>query len=182
MKPKTILQRVLDFALAEIDRRARPVELPVSRAREREEPSARSHDDAPHEQLASDRAEAPAELAEAHGEPAEPRSARAELPTTREVSGLEAVRGADGERLTLRWAIGEEDVARAESLLSGKAVLCLRVVSFSPGRDDVVREVRDRPGVEMIGECELSDAPQRAVVALGLRTGERFVSIAHHVL
>jgi hypothetical protein len=154
MKPKTILQRVLDFALAEIDRRSRPVELPVLEPRDPE--PARAH--------------------------AEPQSARAEQPAQPALNGLEAVRGADGERLTLRWSIGEHDVARAESLLSGKAVLCLRVVSFSAGRDDVVREVRDRPGVELTGECELNDAPQRIVVALGLRTGERFVSIAHHVV
>ena len=66
--------------------------------------------------------------------------------------------------------------------MDGQAVLCLRVVSFTKVRDDVLREVQDRPGIPLEGECEITEPPQRAIVSLGVRVGDRFVSIAHHVI
>ncbi|MET0342654.1 MAG: hypothetical protein ABW252_16735 [Polyangiales bacterium] len=98
------------------------------------------------------------------------------------VRGLEVAHLPDGGGLVLRWAIGPDDVARAGALVAGQPVLCLRVVSFSKVRDDVLREVKDRPNIELRGECEIIEPPQRAIVALGLRVGDRFVSIAHHVV
>lgn len=97
------------------------------------------------------------------------------------VRGLEVAHRPDGT-LVLRWSIGDDDVARAGALVAGQPVLCLRVVSFTKVRDDVVREVQDRPGIALRGACELDEPPQRAIVALGVRVGDRFVSIAHHVI
>lgn len=158
MRPRGLLRRVLTYARAEIERRART--HPSEQVRpelsvEPEAPSIPQHADEAHTNREHD------------GSPT--------------VHGLEVVReGAQG-LLTLRWSVDEDDVARAQALIGGAPVLCLRVVSFSKARDDVLREVQDRPGLELSGECEIVE-PQRAVVSLGLRAGERFVSIAHHVL
>lgn len=164
MKPKTLLQRMFEFARTELERRAR--------ANDHEARTPRRHASEP---LAPARARQRA--LETRDEVRDP-SAREPVTS----HGLEAARAYEGAGLTLRWSIREADVERAQRLVEGSSVLCLRVVSFSPARDDVVREVRDRPGIELRGECELAEAPERAVVALGLRAGERFVSIAHHVV
>lgn len=196
MKPKNFLQRVLDYALSEIERRARPAD-----ADERSDAQAKrdsAAEPARPDEVAmplspADRVASTAETSE-HEELASTPSphhdregvveAEGSRPEQRPpvVRGLEAVRAHSGDGVTLRWSVSEAEVARAQRLVSGKPVLCLRVVSFSKARDDVRREVQDRPGVDLIGECELPDAPERAVVALGLRAGERFVSIAHHVI
>ena len=98
------------------------------------------------------------------------------------VQMLEVVRPHDGGLLTLRWSVTPAEVARAQTLITGNPVLCVRLVNFTKARDDVLREVQDRPGVELSGHCEIGEPQQRAVVSLGLRAGERFVSIAHHVI
>jgi hypothetical protein len=67
-------------------------------------------------------------------------------------------------------------------MIDSDAVLCVRVVAFSPLRDDVLRQVQDRPGVEPRGECDAGMVDGRAIVSIGLRAGERFVSIIHHTL
>lgn len=176
MKPKKLLQRVLDFAFSELERRSRS---PDDLSPEPGEEEAKAVAAAPREtsQAGPSPAEQPYERAQSAPpeRPAPPDSAH-------HVHGLEAVRSHQGEGLTLRWSLSPADVARARTLLAGKSVLCLRVVRFSTARDDVLREVQDRPGVELQGECELAEAPERAVVSLGLRAGERFVSISHHVL
>lgn len=156
LKPRSLLKRVLRYARAELERRTQE-RMPM-------EPISQSGS-LPGEQECA----APSSI-----EPV-----RAPQP---EVHGLEVVRSQDGNVLTLRWSITEDDVARAEALVEGSPVLCLRLVSFTKARDDVLREVQDRPGVELAGECEIGEPAQRAVVSLGLRAGERFVSIAHHVL
>lgn len=116
---------------------------------------------------------------------AEHDAARAEAESLAEpepVQLLEVVRPHDGGLLTLRWAVTAAEVARAQTLISGNSVLCVRLVNFTKARDDVLREVQDRPGVELRGHCEIGEPQQRAVVSLGLRSGDRFVSIAHHVI
>lgn len=163
MKPKSLLQRVLQFAREELERRAR-----------NEGESARDsrYDSAPpHPQHARD-----------EGYPGASSVRETALQNEASLHGLEVVRAHEAGLLTLRWAIGPSDVSRAEALLSGSPVLCLRLVSFSKQRDDVLREVQDRPGIELSGQVEIVEPAQRAVVSLGLRAGERFVSIAHHVL
>ncbi|MDB4976458.1 MAG: hypothetical protein JWN48_4799 [Myxococcaceae bacterium] len=160
IKPKNLLKRVLQFARNELERRAVPQD-DTARA------GARSRFD-------SDGHERPSASPLQHGEPSE--SGEPPLP------GLEVVRPHEGGPLTLRWAISKADVARARTLISGSSVLCVRLVNFTKGRDDVLREVQDRPNVELRGQCEIGEPPQRAVVSLGLRAGDRFVSIAHHVI
>ena len=201
MKPKNFLKRVFDYALSELERRARPVDEDEQSQRSGEAgtsyPSgvapARSADVVqPAERLSMRSAEshtrdeptpaAPKKAPTDSGERAVEPAADAGLQVSPRVRGLEAVRAHSGDGVTLRWSITQAEVARAQRLVSGKPVLCLRVVSFTKARDDVRREVQDRPGVDLSGECELPDAPERAVVALGLRAGERFISIAHHVI
>ena len=84
--------------------------------------------------------------------------------------------------LHVEWQMSQRDVQRSEALAGQEAVLCLRFVTFEPGRDDVRREVIDRPFVELSGACDLGTADVRGVVSIGLRSGERFVSIAHHTV
>ncbi|MDB4986384.1 MAG: hypothetical protein JWN04_1562 [Myxococcaceae bacterium] len=103
-------------------------------------------------------------------------------PVSPALHGLEVVRPHAGGLLTLRWAVTQAEVTRAQALVTGKSVLCVRLVNFSKRRADVVREVQDRPNVELSGQCEIGEPQQRAVVSLGLRAGDRFVSIAHHVI
>jgi hypothetical protein len=167
MKPKNILQRVLKFARTELERRARPQdELPSESLFE-------------HDEL--DPADETADL-RTRSQPRASTGERDDRAHEPEVFGLELARPHDGGALLLRWSLSDDDISRAERLIQGQSVLCLRVVSFSKARDDVLREVQDRPGVERVGQCELGEPPQRGVISLGLRSGERFVSIAHHVL
>ncbi|MEY4509796.1 MAG: hypothetical protein RLZZ450_1918 [Pseudomonadota bacterium] len=155
IKPKNLLKRVLQFAREELERRAKNPESSWPPP-----------------------AEAPVKLA---GTVVANDVGPAHAPDP-EVHGLEVLRSHSGGSLTLRWAISEAEVARAHALIQGNPVLCVRLVSFTKVRDDVLREVQDRPGVELAGHCEIGEPAQRAVVSLGLRAGERFVSIAHHVI
>lgn len=161
IKPKNLLKRVLQFAREELDRRARTNDSSLPPASPDDGPDVAPY--ARHDGLLDP------ELA--YVEAGEP-----------QVHGLEVGR-THGGALTLRWSVSEAQVARAQRLISGgNPVLCLRLVSFSKARDDVLREVQDRPGIERVGACEIGEPAQRAVVSLGLRAGERFVSIAHHII
>jgi hypothetical protein len=83
----------------------------------------------------------------------------------------------------VRWAVAPDELQRSAALIDDGAVLCLRVVSFAAGRDHVAREVQDRPSIASQGECDVMRPEEgRAVVAVGLRAGGRFVSIAHHIV
>jgi len=160
VKSKGLIQRVLDFAVAELERRSRPPARPAD-------------DDEPQRSEASAPASEPSEpVPVASGEP-KPRAAAA---------GLHLTRGERGA-LKVRWAVAPEELSRSAALIDEGAVLCLRVVSFSSGRDHVNREVQDRPSIASQGECDLARSEDgRAVVSLGLRSGGRFLSIAHHVV
>jgi hypothetical protein len=159
MKPKSLLKRVLQFAREELERRARP-----------------------EDELGYDSTPPLAEHAADEGYPGVTHVRQPDPEDGSGLHGLEVLRPHEGNTLTLRWAFHEAEVVRAQALLSGSPVLCLRVVSFSKQRDDVLREVQDRPGIERSGQVEIQEPAQRAVVSLGVRSGERFVSIAHHVL
>jgi hypothetical protein len=154
LKPKTLLRRVFDFARSEIERRSRPPE-----ADETEEGS--------HEAPLYPGARPPRSSRPPHERPS---------PVVLDVS-----RDPDGV-LRAQWAIDSADVARSERLAGENAILCLRLVSFECGRDDVKREVLDRPFVDLSGACDLGTAEVRGVLAIGLRAGDRFVSIAHHIV
>jgi hypothetical protein len=157
LKPKTILRRVFDFARTEIERRSRP-------------PSAERSDDVD-----------PVDAPEMHAGP-ERSSPRTPAPVGRELAPvLDVARTHEGV-LRAQWSVASHDVARAEPLLGEQGILCLRMVSFASGRDDVRREVFDRPFVPLSGACDLGSAEVRGVISVGLRAGERFVSIVHHIV
>jgi hypothetical protein len=163
VKPKGLIKRVLDFAVAEFERRSRPPPAP-SDVRE-------DDDTAPVQQ----RAYAAESTAPVEAQSAEPK------PRPSAAAGLHLTRGARGA-LKVRWAVAPEQLRLAATLIEEGAVLCLRVVSFAAGRDHVTREVQDRPSIAAHGECDLTRPDEgRAVVSIGLRSGGRFVSIAHHV-
>jgi hypothetical protein len=153
LKPKTFLRRVLDFARAELERRS---SRPPSAAEE-------SVPDMPHVPQ-----DFPRDRPHAHT----PHPPLCVLDVARTPEGV----------LHVAWQMSQNDVKRSEVLAGGEAVLCLRFVTFEPSRDDVRREVIDRPFVELSGTCDLGTADVRGVVSIGLRSGERFVSIAHHTV
>jgi hypothetical protein len=115
---------------------------------------------------------------EQHGEPAHEAAHPDAVP---EFRGLDVVRSHDAQ-IRLAWSITDAEIERARALIDGDAVLCVRVVAFSPLRDDVLRHVQDRPGVEPRGDCDVGRVEGRAIVSIGLRAGERFVSIVHHTI
>ena len=154
MKPNSLFKRVFDFARAELERRARP-----------------SDGDELHEA-----GEAGARAA--RWATSGPSPGAASSPDFR---GLEVVR-TERAGIRLCWSLSEGEIERARTLIEPEAVLCVRVVAFSPLRDDVLRQVQDRPGVEPRGECDAGMVDGRAIVSIGLRSGERFVSITHHTL
>jgi hypothetical protein len=166
MKPKGIIKRVFDFAVAELERRSRPppaygVETTSELA------EVRPHSETTERIQGMD--------ARASGEEREPKSIRPTL------GGLHLARGERGA-LKVRWSIAPDELHRSATLIDDGAVLCLRLVSFVAGRDHVLREVQDRPSIQSHGECEIARPEGRAVVSLGLRAGGRFLSIAHHVV
>lgn len=168
IKPKNLLKRVLQFAREELERRAGNPE---------------SSWPPPAQSVATSAGSQVAERPAAHAAEAVSSPDVGDVPSADpEVHGLEVARSPSAGSLTLRWAVSESEVARAHALIQGNPVLCVRLVSFTKLRDDVLREVQDRPGVERTGACEIGEPAQRAVVSLGLRAGERFVSIAHHVI
>ena len=154
MKPPSLFKRVFDFARAELERRARqsPFEDATSYARN-----------------------------DATNPDAHARQSDALATSVNELRGLEVVR-TERAGVHLTWSISESEIERARALIDSEAVLCVRVVAFSPLRDDVLRQVQDRPGVEPRGECDAGMVDGRAIVSVGLRSGERFVSITHHTL
>lgn len=154
MRSKSLFKRVFDFARAELERRARGAEGVARPAGVEREWSSR-----------------PAQAARECAAPAREHA----------VHGLQ-VSHAERGGLKLAWSISDEQLARARALIDPEAVLCVRVVSYSPLRDDVLREVQDRPGVDAEGSCEVGALSGRGLVSVGLRAGERFVSIVHHVL
>lgn len=164
VKPKGLIKRVLDFAVAEFERRSRPPPPPSD--------TYDSDDTAPIER-GLDAASSPSTAPRA--------DASVESKPRPSAAGLHLTRGARGA-LKVRWAVAAEELRLASGLIEEGAVLCLRVVSFGAGRDHVTREVQDRPSIAAQGECELTRPEEgRAVVSIGLRAGGRFVSIAHHI-
>lgn len=165
IRPKSFIKRVFDFALAELDRRAQQASQPSAPEASSLQSEARAFSHA-----------APGS-AEVSPEPQVDTAPRHRAPP----GGLEVARTERGA-VRVRWAVGNRELERSASLIDDGAVLCLRLVSFAAGRDHVVREVQDRPSIATQGECEIARAEGRTMVALGLRSGGRFVSIAHHVV
>jgi hypothetical protein len=171
VKPKGLIQRVLDFAVAEFERRSRPPP-PVEDGVE------------PFEAYApvGEEPRVPLEPVQPAPSAVPPSAAASERQQRAPAAGLHLTRGQRGA-LKVRWSVASEELERSAALIEDGAVLCLRVVSFAAGRDHVTREVQDRPSIASQGECDLTRPEEgRAVVAVGLRAGGRFVSIAHHIV
>lgn len=87
---------------------------------------------------------------------------------------------AEGETRAVAWAIDEAGRARARAVLGDDGELTLRAVRIAPDADGkVAPEQEDRSieprGTQLLGAGEAT----RWVVSVGLRRGDRFVSIAH---
>lgn len=154
LKPKGLLKRVFDFALAEIDRRSRPPERLSS---------------APSAEVLPSQADTPARAPR----PAPPAPADADVP-------LELSRVPSGA-LMVRWALSELDVSAARTLAPDDAHLAVRLVAFTPDSAvHVRREVLDLPAETLSGYMTLQRPDEeRLVVAVGLLSGEQFVSVVH---
>jgi hypothetical protein len=152
MKPTSLFKRVFDFARAELERRARPTNGDEGPSSDAQAGTSRRYE-----------------------------GAESRPSNSSEVRGLEVVR-TERAGIRLCWSISDSEIERARTLIDPDAVLCVRVVAFSPLRDDVLRQVQDRPGVDSRGECDAGMVDGRAIVSIGLRAGERFVSITHHTL
>lgn len=93
--------------------------------------------------------------------------------------------GAPHSGLRLRWAITHEGERRARAVLGvsdDDGELTVRLVSIRPDAERIVRsEITEHGPVAASGEWSpgpLLDA-ERCVAAIGLRAGDRFVSIVH---
>jgi hypothetical protein len=191
MKPRGLFKRVFDFARAELERRARSSDEPEPHDREPSRPlEPRAGDGAPaarpepyglevvrtedagiHLAWSISQAEVDRARALFGARPASPRSGAPADP-----------RAAAGPRVDARGSAREQSTDSRAAGFDPDAVLCVRVVAFTPTRDDVLRRVQDRPGVELRGECDVGMVDGRALVSIGLRSGERFVSIVHHTV
>lgn len=161
IKPKGLIKRVLDFAVGELERRSRPPARSASTQADAGPSGESASRAAAGAHTASRQADEGGQRPQAHGLHVAP-----------------VGRGA----LKVRWSLTPEELRRSSALAEEGAVLCLRLVTFAAGRDHVTREVQDRPSVGSHGECEVGRSEGRTLVALGLRSGTRFVSIAHHVV
>lgn len=93
--------------------------------------------------------------------------------------------GAPHSGLLLRWTISDEGERRARAVLGlgdSDGELTVRLVSIRPDAERVVRsEITEHGPVAASGEWSpgpLLDA-ERCVAAIGMRAGDRFVSIVH---
>jgi hypothetical protein len=93
--------------------------------------------------------------------------------------------GEPNSGLLLRWTITHEGERRARAVLGvddGDGELTVRLVSIRPDADRIVRsEITEHGPVAASGEWSpgpLLDA-ERCVAAIGMRSGDRFVSIVH---
>lgn len=204
LKPKSLIRRVFDLAVAEISRRSGPTDSPQgrddlqsaveARASTRERTQATAGDpvlrrdehaagvSAPVAVGPSSVAASPDVTVAEAPSPAMPREPELVAPADMHVApSVVVVRGLQGG-VKVRWQLDAARVARAEKLVDGPFVPCVRIVSFSACADAVEREVQDRPGVSLQGECDVGQAPDRLIASFGLRAGDRFVSVAHAVL
>lgn len=84
--------------------------------------------------------------------------------------------------MLLRWRVSAEAIERARKVLGAEGELAVRVVAVRIGPHSTVkRDVIDHGPVREMGDWTAPLAPTEAryVSAIGVRTGTRFVSIAH---
>lgn len=88
----------------------------------------------------------------------------------------------DAAELKLFWQVSKQSAERAQRLLGGPGELALRVVAVRADATHIVAsEITDHGPIPPSGEWHmvLPSADAHCVSAVGLRHGERFVSIAH---
>lgn len=108
----------------------------------------------------------------------EPRSVPA-LPDTGDRIELRTL---PGRELHITWSTTEAGQARAKTVLGSDGELTLRVVAITPDPTRVVRsEITERGPVDHTQEwiAPAVEAGSRCFAAIGVRSGGRFVAIAH---
>jgi hypothetical protein len=106
----------------------------------------------------------------------------AEPPELSELSGTRLIQQRRHAELKLHWQISEQAAERARALLGSRGELALRVVSVRPDPQRIVhKDVTEHGPVEARGEWTLllPSADVHCVSAVGVRHGDRFVSIVH---
>lgn len=101
------------------------------------------------------------------------------LPTTGDSVTLQPL---EGRALHLAWATTASGIARAQAVLGAAGELALRVVAITPDPTRVVRsEITERGPVEPQGDwtSPAVEPGARCFAAIGVRSGGRFVAIAH---
>ncbi len=91
-------------------------------------------------------------------------------------------RPAAGAGFRLRWDVSEDGQRRARAVLGHDGELAVRLVTIRPDPDRVVRsEITEHGPVHASGEwtADLVEGTARCLATIGLRDGNRFVSIAH---
>lgn len=88
--------------------------------------------------------------------------------------------GQDG--LSVHWSVTPEGTARATAVLGRQGELAVRMVSIAPDPERVVRTTIAEYGpVSASGAWQTTAGPEdrRCFVSVGVRSEDRFVSIAH---
>lgn len=88
----------------------------------------------------------------------------------------------DPETVLVSWEVSDVGIARAGELLGTPGTLTARVVVVAPDPNEtVVSETREKRPVDRAGEWIVGGLPRgaHATAAIGVASGDRFVSIAH---
>jgi hypothetical protein len=105
-----------------------------------------------------------------------------ELPTLPTTSDNVTLQAQEGRALHLAWETTDAGVARAQAVLGSAGELALRLVAITPDPTRVVRsEITERGPVEAQGDwtAPAVESGARCFAAIGVRSGGRFVAIAH---
>lgn len=105
-----------------------------------------------------------------------------ELPTLPTTGDSVTLQPQEGRALHLAWETTDAGVARAQAVLGSAGELALRVVAITPDPTRVVRsEITERCPVEPQGDwtAPAVEPGARCFAAIGVRSGGRFVAIAH---
>jgi hypothetical protein len=104
------------------------------------------------------------------------------LPTLPDTGDRIELRTLPGRELHITWSTTEAGQARAKTVLGSDGELTLRVVAITPDPTRVVRsEITERGPVDHVQEwiAPAVEAGSRCFAAIGMRSGGRFVAIAH---
>lgn len=105
-----------------------------------------------------------------------------ELPTLPTTGDSVTLQPQTGRALRLSWETTDAGIARAQAVLGAAGELALRLVAITPDPTRVVRsEITERGPVETQGDwtAPAVEPGARCFAAIGVRSGGRFVAIAH---